>query len=68
MTAEEHYREAERLLETVKGGVEFDEIPFVQARLTRAHVHATLALVAATRPGIALPEHPKPAPPSPRPR
>ena len=49
MTGPEHYREAERLLEE-QGGCRAEEhpCPFCVHGTTKAQVHATLALAAAT--------------------
>lgn len=51
MTGPQHYREAERLLETQAQGGEYGES--ASTRLKRAHVHAMLAVAASN----VLPSH-----------
>jgi hypothetical protein len=52
-TGPEHYAMAEKLLGAVdEYTAGEDEMAYVQARIARAQVHATLALAVATRPDI----------------
>lgn len=55
MTGPEHYREAEALVEEATDPADHG-VKNLRAHIALAQVHATLALVAATRPDVARPE------------
>ena len=52
MNGPEHYRAAEQLLNAVDGREELTSVESVNAVIAAAQVHATLALAAASAPGV----------------